>query len=68
MISGHLTIGDGVVVSGATTIYESIQQPGRYTGVFPTLLHSEWRHAAALVRRLRDLANRVRALERAVKR
>jgi len=67
MISGHLEISDGVVISGATTVYDSIREPAMHTGVFPTLVHSEWMRVASQVRRLRDLVDRVRALERKTK-
>jgi UDP-3-O-[3-hydroxymyristoyl] glucosamine N-acyltransferase len=64
MISGHIDIADGVVISGATQVFDSIAMPGMYTGTFPALPHGEWRHVASQVRRLRDLAERVHALER----
>jgi UDP-3-O-[3-hydroxymyristoyl] glucosamine N-acyltransferase len=64
-ISGHLELGDGVIIGGGTVVTHSIREPGVYTGVFPLLPHREWQHAAAQTRRLRDLAKRVRALERA---
>ncbi|HEY2818800.1 MAG TPA: UDP-3-O-(3-hydroxymyristoyl)glucosamine N-acyltransferase [Casimicrobiaceae bacterium] len=64
MISGHLEIGDGTVISGGTLVYDSIRQPGIYTGVFPMLLHAEWKRVALQVRRLRELAERVRTIER----
>ena len=64
MISGHLEIADGTVISAATLIHESISAPGVYTGAFPALSHREWRQVASQLRRLRDLADRVKALER----
>jgi len=64
MISGHLEICDGVVISGATQVFDPITEPGVYTGTFPALPYREWRHVASQVRRLRDLAERVRALEK----
>ena len=64
MISGHLEICDGVVISGATQVFDTITEPGVYTGTFPALPYREWRHVASQVRRLRDLAERVRALEK----
>jgi UDP-3-O-[3-hydroxymyristoyl] glucosamine N-acyltransferase len=67
MISGHLKIADGTVISGATTVYDSIREPGVYTSIFPTLPHQVWRHVASQVRRLRELVERVAALERASK-
>ncbi len=63
MISGHIDIADGVVISGGTLISDSITRPGVYTATFPALPHREWRQVASQLRRLRDLADRVRALE-----
>ena len=67
MIAGHLDIADGTVISGSTGVYDSIHEPGIYTSAFPALPHREWRHVASQVRRLRELAERVRALERQMK-
>ena len=64
MISGHLDIADGAVISAATLIHESISAPGVYTGAFPALPHREWRQVASQLRRLRELADRVKTLER----
>jgi UDP-3-O-[3-hydroxymyristoyl] glucosamine N-acyltransferase len=63
MIAGHLEIADNVVISAATQVYDPITEPGVYTATFPALPHREWRHVASEMRRLRALAERVRALE-----
>ena len=63
MISGHLTIVDGSVISGGTFIAGSIDAPGMYTGVFPSLPWREWRKVAARLRHLDELVDRVRVLE-----
>ena len=36
MLSGHLTLGDDVHISGGTAVTSNILKPGRYTGVFRT--------------------------------
>ena len=64
MIAGHLEVADGVVISAATGLFESIRSPGIYTGTFPALPHREWRHVASTMRRLRSIVDRLRALER----
>ncbi len=64
MIIGHLDIADGTTISASTGIYASITAPGVYTSAFPTLPHREWQHVAAILRRLRGFAKRVKALER----
>jgi UDP-3-O-[3-hydroxymyristoyl] glucosamine N-acyltransferase len=67
MITGHLDIADGTVISASTGVYHSIREPGVYTSAFPTLSHRDWKHVASQLRRLRELAERVRALERQTK-
>ncbi len=64
MIAGHLSIADGAVISGGTLVFHSIDAPGVYTSAFPTLPHAQWKHVASATRNLRQLVERVRALER----
>ncbi len=66
MIAGHLEIADGTVISAATQVFDSIREPGVYTGAFPALPHRDWKHVASQMRRLRELADRVRMLENAL--
>ena len=65
MIAGHLSIADGTVISAGTGVMKTIDEPGIYSSVFPILPYNEWRHVAVELRRLRSLAERVKALERA---
>jgi UDP-3-O-[3-hydroxymyristoyl] glucosamine N-acyltransferase len=51
MIAGHLSICDDVVVSGGTLVPDTINTPGRYTGVFPVTTHRDWTKIAARLRR-----------------
>jgi UDP-3-O-[3-hydroxymyristoyl] glucosamine N-acyltransferase len=66
MIAGHLDVAPGTVVSGATAVSVSIDRPGTYTSMLPLLPHARWRHVASELRRLDELAARVRSLERAL--
>ena len=63
MISGHLAIADNVTVSAGTFIMKSIDEPGTYTGVYPSSGHQRWLKNAAQLRQLDVLAKRVRELE-----
>jgi UDP-3-O-[3-hydroxymyristoyl] glucosamine N-acyltransferase len=65
MIHGHISLCDGVIVSGGTLISRSITQPGFYSGVFPFMPNREWERNAALVRHLDELRDRLRKLEKA---
>ena len=64
MLAGHIDIVDGTMISASTGVFDSIRQAGVYTAAFPALTHLEWRHVAAIVRRLRQWIDRLRALER----
>src|SRR5689334_3638360 len=66
MISGHLEIAAGTAISAATLVYDSIREPGIYTGAFPALPHREWKRVASQLRRLRELGDRVSRLEAAL--
>jgi len=63
-ISGHLLIGDDVHISGGTDVIANIEQPGRYTGVYPFAEHKEWQRNAAVITQLSSLRKRLRLLER----
>jgi UDP-3-O-[3-hydroxymyristoyl] glucosamine N-acyltransferase len=66
MISGHLEIPDGTIVGAATVILSSIGKPGVYTGAFPVTEHATWKRIAVELRRLGEIARRLRSLERAL--
>lgn len=63
-ILGHLEICDDVVVSAMSLVTRSIRKPGFYSGVFPLMDNADWERAAATVRRLPQLRDRLRRLER----
>jgi UDP-3-O-[3-hydroxymyristoyl] glucosamine N-acyltransferase len=61
-IVGHLSICDGVTISAFTLVTKSITQPGTYSG-HPQLPHREWLAQTVQLRRLDELASRIRQLE-----
>lgn len=66
--AGHLTIGDDVIVMGGTEVSKSIREPGLYaSGVGGLMPLGERRKNTARVRRLRQLFEQVKELERIVK-
>jgi len=67
MITGHISIPDGTVIMGAATVQGDVAEPGVYTGTFPLMTRNEWRHTAVEMKRLRALAQRVAALEQALR-
>lgn len=64
-VAGHLTIADHVEISAHTLVTKSITEPGTYTGAYPFETNRDWRRNAASLRRLGELVERVRALEKA---
>lgn len=68
MIGGHLEIADGVVISGGTWVTRSIDTPGTYLSVIPATSASEWRRTVARLRGLDKLGERLRRVERNMKR
>ena len=63
-IVGHIDIADNVEISAFTLVTKSIASAGTYTGVFPFGRNDEWRRTAVHLRRLGDLAQRVRNIEK----
>lgn len=63
-ILGHLTICDGAVISAMSLVTRSVREPGLHTGVFPLMSNLQWEHAAAVLKQLPRLRDRVRGLER----
>lgn len=63
-ITGHIEIADNVEISAFTLVTKSIARSGTYTGVFPFGRNDEWRRTAVHLKRLGDLAQRVRNIEK----
>lgn len=66
MILGHLEIADDVTVSPGSMITRSLKKADTYTALMPFQPHEEWLRTAAHVRRLGDMAERIRQLERSL--
>jgi len=65
-ISGHIEITDDVVISGCTLVAKSIKQPGLYTASLPLQKHADWVKNFAHLRRLDEMAARIRKLEKLI--
>ncbi|HET7731691.1 MAG TPA: UDP-3-O-(3-hydroxymyristoyl)glucosamine N-acyltransferase [Usitatibacter sp.] len=59
-IVGHLEICDSVVISGFTLVTKSITVPGTYTSGMPLMPHADWLRNAGHLRRLDELARRIK--------
>ena len=63
-IDGHINICDDVVIGGASVVTKDIKEPGYYIAAFSAENHKEWKRRVARFRRLGDLVQRVKNLER----
>jgi UDP-3-O-[3-hydroxymyristoyl] glucosamine N-acyltransferase len=63
MIAGHISIADGCAIGPGTLVSGSLTEPGHYTGFFPLMKNRDWERAAAIIRNLDGLRDRVRAIE-----
>jgi UDP-3-O-[3-hydroxymyristoyl] glucosamine N-acyltransferase len=61
-ILGQLSIGDDIVIAGASVVTKSLRTPAMYSSVFPVEEVRLWRRMVGRFRRLDMLAERVRKL------
>jgi UDP-3-O-[3-hydroxymyristoyl] glucosamine N-acyltransferase len=67
IVLGHLTLGDNVHISAATVVSKSILKPGNYTGMFPIDENTSWERNAATLKQLHSLRDRIKTLEKELK-
>jgi UDP-3-O-[3-hydroxymyristoyl] glucosamine N-acyltransferase len=67
IVLGHLTLGDHVNISAATVVSKSIPKPGHYTGMFPIDDNASWERNAATLKQLHGLRDRIKTLEKELK-
>ena len=67
IILGHLTLGAHVNISAATLVSKSILKPGHYTGIFPVDDNASWERNAASLKQLHSLRDRIKTLEKEIK-
>ena len=63
-LSGHLTICDGVQVTGMSLVTNSIHEPGVYSSGTGAMSNTQWRKNAVRFKQLDELAKRVTRLEK----
>jgi len=64
-LAGHIHIGDDIVITGGSSVSNSLKKPGVYSGGIPSEEAPTWRRLVARFKRSDHLAARVRRLERA---
>ncbi len=66
MILGHLEIADDVTVSPGSMITRSLHQSDTYTALMPFQSHGDWLKTAANLRRLGEMAETIKVLEKEI--
>jgi UDP-3-O-[3-hydroxymyristoyl] glucosamine N-acyltransferase len=67
IVLGHLALGDRVNISAATVVSKSILKPGHYTGIFPIDENASWERNAVTLKQLHGLRDRIKTLEKELK-
>lgn len=62
-VNGHLSICDGVTITGMSMIIKDITEPGVYSSGMPSQTNKEWRKNAARYRQLDEMSKRLKKLE-----
>jgi len=63
-ISGHLEIADRTTINGRSQVFHSIREPGKsWSGHLPSTPIQDWNRNLARLRKLDELARKVRTLE-----
>ena len=65
-LSGHITLCDDVVVLGTSFISHNINKPGVYSSALPSEEAGVWRRIVGRIKRLDQMARRLRAVEKHV--
>ena len=63
-LSGHLTICDGVQVTGMSLVTNSIHEPGVYSSGTGAMSNTQWRKNAVRFKQLDDIAKRLARVEK----
>lgn len=61
---GHISVCDGVFVTGMTMVTRSITEPGAYSSGTAMQTAAEWKKSAARIRRLDEMARRLSHVEK----
>lgn len=64
---GHVTICDDVVVGASSYISRDIREPGVYLASFPAEKEQSWKRKAARFRRIEDIMQRLKDLEKRIR-
>ena len=66
VFNGHISICDGVTVSGMCMVMRSIDKPGVYSSGIPAQTNKEWRITAARTLHINEMYHKISELEKQV--
>ncbi|MGR5243781.1 UDP-3-O-(3-hydroxymyristoyl)glucosamine N-acyltransferase [Vibrio alfacsensis] len=64
VLNGHITIADGVAITGMSMVMRSIEEKGLYSSGIPLQTNREWRKTATRVHRIDEMNKRLKAVEK----
>ena len=65
---GHIELADNVHVTGFTMVTHSLKEPGVYSSGIAAIPHRQWQRTLPRLKKLDEMARRMRELERELKR
>ncbi|MGB2080003.1 MAG: UDP-3-O-(3-hydroxymyristoyl)glucosamine N-acyltransferase [Vibrio sp.] len=66
VLNGHITIADGVTITGMGMVMRSISEKGIYSSGIPLQTNKEWRKTATRVMKIDEMNKRLKALEKQI--
>lgn len=63
-INGHITIDDQVIITGRSSVLDSLKGPGAYSSGVNVSPHVQWFKTLARIHQLDDIAKRLKKLEK----
>ncbi|WP_281558577.1 UDP-3-O-(3-hydroxymyristoyl)glucosamine N-acyltransferase [Thalassomonas sp. RHCl1] len=63
-INGHMEIADGCVFTGRAMVTKAIKEPGVYSSGMPCMPNKEWNKTNARIKKLDQMAQRIKTLEK----
>jgi len=58
-IIDHITTCDDVTISATSSIISDINRPGVYSGIMPTVEHSQWKRIALLIKKIDKMFKKI---------
>lgn len=66
-IAGHISVSDNTVFTGQAMVPKSIKEPGSYSSGIPIMESREWRRTVARIKKLDEMTQKIKDLEKAIK-